>query len=128
MTPEMKAAFLAIAENAVAQCLIPVPSVPLMELGEAVARIFDVLEADSRTMDADERLMEVWIAAHNVGWTFWPNNEFGSRQALVNSESLRQLADALAAYRQAADRAASDDIPLSVPHWESGTPIIGIMP
>jgi len=127
MNRELKEYFLATVENALHQCLTPVPSVPLMELGEAVVRLADDLEADSRTMNADDRLVDIWKAANGIEWEFYPTENFGSQQATVNSAPLVVLAHALRSYREA--EAAKLDTPLSTPHWEAATPaFMGVDP
>lgn len=126
MNPEMKESFLIAVQNVITQCLIPVPAVPLMQLGEAVFMSYDSVESSSRTMDADERFCELWEAAGDIEWMPYLTDEMESA-ALVNNDSLHRLAGALSAYHQA-QIPKLDETPVSVPHWESGTPIIGMMP
>ena len=96
-----KTAFLAAVEDVVARCLVPVPSAPLRALSEAVAAGTEAVESGTETGEELERLWEVYDAAENLDWSFWPGTDEGSQQALVNADTVQALADALHAYRAA---------------------------
>ena len=96
-----KTAFLAAVEDVVARCLIPVPSAPLMALSEALAAGTEAVESGAETGEELERLWEVYDAAENLEWSFWPLMEFGSTEALAHPDTIQALADALHAYRAA---------------------------
>ena len=96
-----KTAFLSAVEDVVARCLIPVPSAPLRALSEAVAAGTEAVESGTETGEELERLWEVYDAAENLEWSFWPDTDFGSTEALVHPDTVQSLADALHAYRVA---------------------------
>jgi len=95
-----KEAFLGAVEDAVARCLVPVPSAPLMALGEAVAAGTEAIESGTETATELELLWDVWDAAEGLDWSFYPENDYGSQSALVSIHSVHSLADALHAYRE----------------------------
>lgn len=94
-----KEAFLAAVEGVIASCLIPVPSAPLMALSDAIAAGTEAIENTADNVAELELLWDVYDAAEAVEWSFWPEGEFGSRQALVHPDTVQTLADALHAYR-----------------------------
>jgi len=96
-----KEAFLGAVENVVARCFIPVPSAPLMALSEAVDSIAADLDVQSRTMEADALLYDVFCAAEDLDWSFWPETDYGGTEALISISAIQSLADALHAYREA---------------------------
>ena len=96
-----KTAFLAAVEDVVARCLVPVPSAPLMALSEALATGTESVESGAETGEELERLWEVWDEAEGLDWSFWPETDYGSTEALISSSSVQSLADALHAYRAA---------------------------
>jgi len=96
-----KTAFLAAVEDVVARCLIPVPSGPLMALSEAVAAGTEAIESGTETVEELERLWDIYDAAEGLDWSFWPETDYGSTEALISISSVQSLADALHAYRAA---------------------------
>jgi len=100
-----KNAFLGVVEDVVARCLVPVPSAPLMALGEAVAAGTEAIESGTETATELELLWEVWDAAEGLDWSFYPENDYASREALISISSVQSLADALHAYLEYINRA-----------------------
>lgn len=100
-----KEAFLGVVDDVVASCLIPVPSSPLMALGEAVSAGTEAIESGDETMAELELLWDVWDAAEGLDWSFYPENDYDSRKALISIHSVHSLADALHAYREHINRA-----------------------
>ena len=90
------AALVAAAESVVDQCLVPVPAMPLMQMGEAVAGMESV-----ETANDDHPIWALMAACDDVSWSFYPEWQFSSPQAIVYPYGIQELAEALAEYRQA---------------------------
>jgi len=102
------AELVASAESVVDQCLIPVPTGPLVFLSAACSALEND-ETDAR-YDSEEEEHPIWALAsvcEDVEWGFWPEHEYGSRQAIADPGRIQQLADALAEYRKAIGEGAS---------------------
>lgn len=98
-------ALVAAAENAVDQCLIPVPALLLVRLGNACVAL-ESDESDERDVAEDHPIWALASVCEDVEWTFWPETEYGSRQALADPYLLQQVAEALETYREAMAEAA----------------------
>lgn len=90
------AALVSAAESVVDHCLVPVPAMPLMQMGEAVAGMESV-----ETANDDHPIWALASACEDVEWSFWPEGEYGSRRAIADPVRIQELAKALAEYRQA---------------------------
>ena len=94
------AALVSAAESVVDQCLIPVPTAPLVAMNQACTALEND-ETDARHDADDHPIWALASACDDVEWSFWPEGEYGSRQAMVDLGWVQQLADALEEYRKA---------------------------
>lgn len=92
-------ALVSAAEAVVDQCLIPVPSLPLFRLGEQCVAL-ESDESDERDNSEDHPIWALASVCEDVDWSFWPQGEYSSRRALVDSYRVQELADALQEYRK----------------------------
>ena len=89
-------------EKCEAACDVPVVySKPLAQLAMLMGDLPD-------EWDEDESLTELISAAYEVAgnWAFYPPEQYGSNLATIDAQSVMNLADALAKYRQ---RPEADD-------------------
>ncbi len=94
------AELVAAAESVVDQCLIPVPTGPLVFLSAACSALEND-ETDARYDSEDDPIWALLSACQDVDWSFWPEHEYGSRQAIADPGRVQELADALEEYRKA---------------------------
>ena len=94
------AKLVAAAESVVDQCLIPVPTAPLVAMNQACTALEND-ETDARHDADDHPIWALASACEDVEWSFWPEGEYGSRRAIADPVRIQELAKALAEYRQA---------------------------
>lgn len=79
-------------QRVITECDPTVPSAPLVHMAD-VANTLDVI-AD----ELPDEVMHLISAAQDMGWGFWPYDEYGSRLADVSIHDISQLAEALETY------------------------------